>query len=400
MSFYLKGKKSEKKKIKQRQELLKELNRDGADFFNICSFDQEIAGQKNCENLVGSVEVPVGVAGPLEKMSLVDLGVKSRNGINAHKKEKTLEKIVFPLATTEGALVASVARGIKALNQADQVSVVVKKIGMTRAPVFKLPSGVAAEKFSQWLETKFNQIKKSCEETSQHLTLLDFTSWTQGPSVFVRFRFDSDQAMGMNMVTIALKKAWAELISQFPDVEMISISGNMCVDKKPAAINQILGRGYQVKAEVILPENILKQILKTDCEHLFKTHYWKNLIGSNLAGSNAQNMHLANMIAAMFLATGQDMAHVAEAAQANTVINKIDGGLYAAVELNNLNLGTVGGGTWLPAFTQARQLILGRQIKSKELSAVMGVAGLAGEISGLAALSSQSLAQAHQKLGR
>ncbi len=400
MSFYLKGNQPEKKKIKQRQQLLTKMNRSGADLFKIGKFEQETAGQKNCENLIGSVEVPVGVAGPLQKMRLVDLGVQLKDNHSQTKKTQTLETIIFPLATTEGALVASVARGVKALNQAELVSAVVRKVGMTRAPVFKLASGVEAEKFKSWLETKFNQIKDSCEETSQHLTLLDFTSWTQGCAVFVRFRFDTDQAMGMNMVTIALKKAWAEVINQFPQVEMVSISGNMCVDKKPSAVNQILGRGYQVKAEVELSEVVLTKILKTNSECLFKTHYWKNLIGSNLAGSNAQNMHIANMIAAMFLATGQDMAHVAEAAQANTVLNQRDDGLSVAVELNNLNLGTVGGGTWLPSFSQARNLILNRQIKSKELAAVMAVASLAGEISGLAALSTRSLAQAHQKLGR
>ncbi|MEA2057024.1 MAG: 3-hydroxy-3-methylglutaryl-CoA reductase, partial [Patescibacteria group bacterium] len=228
----------------------------------------------------------------------------------------------------------------------------------------------------------------------------DLKTWSQGPSVFARFSFDTDQAMGMNMVTIALKQVWQELVSTHPNVELISISGNMCVDKKASALNQLLGRGYQVKAEVVISKDVVEELLGVSVEKLTLTHYWKNVVGTNLAGSNSQNMHVANMVAAMFLATGQDIAHVVEGSQANTIMEKRKDGLYVAVEFNNLNIGVVGGGTSLPAFTQARNIILGRSLSSAELAGIIGVACLAGEISGLAALASQSLAKAHQKLGR
>ena len=369
------------------------------ELFAVNSFDADLVGSKNCENLIGSVEVPVGLAGPLK----AEVGFI---GFNSEKKEKLI--LFLPLATTEGALVASVNRGCKVLSEAGSLKIQVKKVGMSRAPVFGFDDMSEAVGFVEWLEEdgRFDQIKKVCEKTSSHLKLQNFQTWQVGRSVFVRFVFDTDQAMGMNMVTIALDNLWKKMLKSYPDIKLISLSGNMCVDKKSSALNRLLGRGYEVQAEAVLSAEVLETILKTNSDIFFQTYYWKNVVGSNTAGSLNLNMHAANMVAAVFLATGQDMAHVVESSQGSLYVEKQGGGdLYLTLRMPNLNLGTVGGGTSLPAFSQARNLILQaagqfQKVESRHLAAAVAGTVLAGEISGLAALSSNSLAGAHQTLAR
>lgn len=369
------------------------------ELFTVNSFDVDVVGKKNCENLIGSVEVPVGLAGPLKaEVGFVGFGSKASEKLT----------LFLPLATTEGALVASVNRGCKALFEVGSLKIQVKKVGMSRAPVFGFGDVGRASKFIEWLEEdgRFDQIKKVCEETSSHLKLIDHQTWQVGRSVFVRFVFDTDQAMGMNMVTIALDNLWKKMLKSYPDIKLISLSGNMCVDKKSSALNRLLGRGYEVQAEAVLSAEVLKTILKTNSNTFFQTYYRKNVVGSNTAGSLDLNMHAANMVAALFLATGQDMAHVVESSQGSLFVEKQGGGdLYLTLRMPNLNLGTVGGGTSLPAFSQARSLILqaagqSQKVESRHLAAAVAGAVLAGEISGLAALSSNSLAGAHQTLAR
>ncbi len=372
---------SAKQKLEQRQKIF--AAEKFSALFNVADLPVEKISAKNCENLIGSVEIPVGIAGD------VDLQFSA--------KKKTYRVL---LATTEGALIASAARGLKIINQAGGAQVFVKKIGMSRAPVFELEDGKAARKFEQWLKENFAEIQKITEKTSNHLELLELKTWIRGKYVFARFVFDTQQAMGMNMVTIALRQLWQEKLKDYPNLSLISLSGNMCVDKKPSGINRLLGRGYQAQAEVVLPADLVQKILKIEPKNLAKIHQIKNLIGSNVAESPAQNMHQANVLAAMFLATGQDMAHVVEAAQGSTMIElQADEKIYAAVNLPNLNLGTVGGGTYLPAFKQAREL-MNENLTPEELAGIMAATCLAAELSGLAALATHSLASAHQKLGR
>lgn len=389
-NFYIKNQKlSAQEKLEQRQDLLKQRAGDLADLFSINTLDVGAVDQKNCENLVGSVEVPVGVAGPMQ----MKLAIEGSEAVE--------EEALIPLAATEGALTASVSRGCKLLSQAG-LKVYVDRAGMTRAPVFGFISQAAARNFVSWLkkEQTFQEVKQACETTSAHLKLDRYQSWIVGRSVYVRFSFDTDQAMGMNMVTIALKKAWEDVIQDYPKIELLAISGNMCADKKQAAVNRLLGRGHQAQAESFISEKLLNKVLKVSAEQIYKTHYWKNEVGSRLAGAETANMHAANMAAAVFLATGQDMAHVVESSQADLILEVDGGGLYAAVRLPNINVGVVGGGTYLPAFKQARHLIFNREISSGELAGVIAAAVLAGELSGLAALSTSSLAKAHQELGR
>lgn len=384
-SFHIKEDLSEAKKLQKRQKLLSELRTTlkTPELFSV-GFDTEQIGKKNCENLIGSVEIPVGIAGPVD--------IKFAETLHA-------TSILIPLATTEGALVASINRGCKFINQAGGAAVFVKKVGMTRSPVFRCQDGKSALEFTTWVDKNISQIKTLAESTSSHLKYLSHTSWIRGNLVFVRFNFDTEEAMGMNMLTIALQATWDKLLreeKQLQNIKLLSISGNVCTDKKDSAINKILGRGYWAQAEVKISHQDL------DTELIYKTHVAKNLVGSNVASSLSQNMQVANAVAALYLATGQDMAHVVEGSQASTYLDlDADKNLYISVTMPNINVGVVGGGTYLSAQTQARNLIFRNKIiDARSLAAVTAVAALAGEISGLAALANNTLAKAHAKLGR
>ncbi len=370
-------------KVKRRQDQLRSATAQEFTQLFQTTLDLEAVASRNIENLIGAISVPVGVAGP----------------VAIHGQELD-EEVVIPLATTEGRLVASVHRGCKAINAAGGAQVLVKKIGMSRAPVFRCASGAEAAEFVKQVETLFPRLQEIATQSSQHLLLSSWKSWIRGRQVYLRLVFDPDQAMGMNMVTIA-----SDAISHFLELEtgaqLLALSSNVCCDKKDSVINRIEGRGYWAQAEVFISARQLRDILKCSVEQLVQAHVAKNLVGSNVAGSFSQNMQVGNVIAALYLATGQDLAHVTDGSQASTTIEATDDGIYAAVTLPNLAIGVVGGGTWLPAQAEARQLIrLGKELSAEQLAQVIATAALAAELSGMAAMSTHTLAQAHASLKR
>jgi hydroxymethylglutaryl-CoA reductase (NADPH) len=208
--------------------------------------------------------------------------------------------------------------------------------------------------------------------------------------------------MGMNMATIATQ-AMVEFIESKWDVKCVSITGNFCADKKPAQLNAILGRGKQVWAEVFLTSQVLKGVLKTSVDELVEVFYRKTLIGSALSGSMGFNSHFANVVAALYLATGQDMAHVVDGSVGIATAEKEGKGVRVSVFLPSLILGTVGGGINLPHQQAALKLLglgKGKAGEAKVLAEIVGGTVLAGEVSLAASLSEGSLAKAHQRLGR
>ncbi|KAB1193706.1 hydroxymethylglutaryl-CoA reductase (NADPH) [Haloferax sp. MBLA0076] len=346
------------------------------------------AAETAIENMVGTIQVPLGVAGPV-----------TVNGA-AVSEEKYL-----PLATTEGALLASVNRGCSVINSAGGATARVLKSGMTRAPVFRVADVAEAEALVSWTRDNFEALKEAAEETTNHGELLDVTPYVVGNSVYLRFRYDSKDAMGMNMVTIATEAA-CDVVESETTGSLVALSGNLCTDKKPAAINAVEGRGRSVTADVRIPRDVVEERLHTTPEAIAELNTRKNLVGSAKAASLGFNAHVANVVAAMFLATGQDEAQVVEGANAITTAEVQDGDLYVSVSLASLEVGTIGGGTKLP--TQAEGLdILGIRgggdpagSNADALAECIAVGSLAGELSLLSALASRHLSSAHAKLGR
>ncbi|MBI4008691.1 hydroxymethylglutaryl-CoA reductase [Candidatus Roizmanbacteria bacterium] len=335
----------------------------------------------HCENLIGGVSLPVGVAGPLK------LRGKYVEG-----------EYYVPLATTEGALVASVNRGCKVISLSGGTSVYTHRVGTTRGPVFYTESLEKSKNFYRWVKENEIRLGKIGEETSSHLKFQKLDIRMLANYVFVRFYFDTQDAMGMNMVTIATQNM-VEFIEKETGIKCLSLAGNFDIDKKPAWLNFINNRGFKAWAEVTIIEKIVKDILKTTPEKIFDLWLAKCMIGSAMSGSLGFNAHFANVVAAFFAATGQDLAHVVEGSLGITTTKVLsDGSLYASVYLPAVMLGTVGGGTGLKTQTEVKSIIGVK--KSVEFTEILAGVVLAGEISLLASLAEGSLAKAHQKLGR
>ena len=271
-------------------------------------------------------------------------------------------------------------------------------MGITRGPVFKLNNLGEAMRTEIWIEKNFKTLAKLAESTSSHLKLLKADYQVLGRNLFVRFYFDTGDAMGMNMATFATD-AMAKLIEQKTKAQCISLSGNFCVDKKPSWSNFILGRGKKVWAECILPKQVVADILKVTPKEITEVVERKCHLGSMMSGSLGFNSHFANIAAAIFAATGQDLAHVTEASLGVTSAEILDNGdLYFSIYLPSLIVGTVGGGTHLP--TQQEALKIMKVTGVLEYAMAVGGAILSGELSLIASLAEGSLAKAHKKLGR
>lgn len=374
--------------IRVRREYIEQETGAKMENIGIFSIDVDRVTKRNCENMIGAVQVPVGVAGPIRI-----------NGGHAQGD------YWLPLATTEGALVASVNRGCSAITKAGGADVRILRDGMTRAPVFATDSVAHAVQVCDWVTAHRDELKTAAESTTSHGKLSDIVTFVAGTSVFVRLEFDTKDAMGMNMVTIASAKV-GDLIAQGTGARLIALSGNMCTDKKPAAINGIMGRGRSVVAGIALTNEQIGAILKTDAKTLYEVNYRKNLLGSARAGAMGFNAHAANVVAAMFIACGQDAAHSIDGSTCITTVDQTETGAYVAVTLPSLPVGTVGGGTGVDTQQECLKLLgvagsgTPPGANAKKLAEIIGAAVLAGELSLLGALAAQHLARAHQQLGR
>lgn len=348
------------------------------------TLDMELAFAKNIENPIGTVQIPIGVAGPLK--------------ING---EYAKDEFFVPLATSEGALLASVNRGCSAITASGGANARVIGDKMTRAPAIKTESVVEAVKVKQWFEDKFDELKEIAESTTRHGKLVKIDPIIiVGNYVYPRFVYSTGDSMGMNMVTIATEKVLAKLYDDL-GVHALALSGNLCVDKKPAAINIVEGRGKTVVADILIPEAIVRTKLKTTAKSIEEVNVAKNLIGSAAAGSMAFNAHFANMIGAIFLATGQDEAHVVEGSLGITTAEDRDGDLYFSVNMPDLPIATVGGGTRLETANEGLKIIdCAGGGKVNKFAEIVISTVMAGELSLLAAISAGHLAKAHQELGR
>lgn len=348
------------------------------------TLDMELAFAKNIENPIGTVQIPIGVAGPLKV-----------NG------EYAKDAFFVPLATSEGALLASVNRGCSAITAAGGANARVIDDKMTRAPAIKTDSIVEAVNVKKWFEDKFDELKEIAESTTSHGKLVKIDPIIiVGNYVYPRFVYSTGDSMGMNMVTIATEKVLAKLHEDL-GVHALALSGNLCVDKKPAAINIVEGRGKTVVADILIPESIVRAKLKTTAKAIEEVNTAKNLIGSAAAGSMAFNAHFANMIGAIFLATGQDEAHVVEGSLGITTAEDRDGDLYFSVNMPDLPIATIGGGTRLETANEGLQIIdCAGSGKVNKFAEIVISTVMAGELSLIAAISAGHLAKAHQELGR
>jgi hydroxymethylglutaryl-CoA reductase (NADPH) len=321
------------------------------------------------------------------------------------------KEFYLPMATTEGALVASTTRGCKALSVSGGVRTELVSDGMSRAPVLSVPSIKIAAEIKHFTETHFHLFQESFNSTSRFARLKSISCHIAGRKLFLRFKCTTGDAMGMNMVGKGVEHALSIITERWNDVSVISLSGNVCTDKKPSSINWLDGRGKSIVAEAIIKADVVRDVLKTTTEAIVECNYSKNLIGSAIAGSiGGFNAHAANVVAAMFLATGQDPAQVVESSNCMTLIERLSpdsDDLYISVTMPCLEVGAVGGGTQL-APQSSMLTLLGVKGSNAEnpganaaqLARVIASGVMAGELSLMAALSSGHLISSHMKLNR
>ena len=340
--------------------------------------------QGNIENFTGVAQVPIGFAGP----------------VLVHGEHAQGEFLV-PLATTEGTLVASYNRGIKVLNLSGGVHCSVVGDSMQRAPVFVFDSARDAREFGRWIQENTAAIREHAEATTSIGKLIYVDRYLSNKFCFLRFNFSTGDAAGQNMVGRATFAACSWILEQHDNIRHFYLESNFATDKKASQINVMRTRGKRVTAEAVVPRDVLIQHMRVDPETLV---YHSNVanVGAFLSGANNNGCHSPNAITAMFIATGQDVANVAESS-AGILYTEVtpDRDLYISLTIPSLIVATYGGGTGLPTQRECLAVMgcVGRGKVGKLAEIIAGVA-LAGEISLGSAISSLDWVSSHEKYGR
>jgi hydroxymethylglutaryl-CoA reductase (NADPH) len=339
----------------------------------------------NIENFIGTVKVPVGIAGPLRV-----------NGIFAQGD------YYIPLATTEAALVASYNRGAQLVSEAGGCTSVLLNEGISRAPGFAFRDLEECGRFLLWATANLDNFRRAAEATTRHGRLTDMRLTVEGNHVYLGFEYTTGDASGQNMTTIATQAICDYIKANCPIQPQYSfIEANLSGDKKASAQSFLLVRGKKVSAEVLLPGELIEKRLHTTAEQM--VNYWRmSCLGGVLSGTLGVQGHYANGLAALYIACGQDAACVAESAVGVTRFEATARGeLYASVTMPNIMVGTVGGGTGLPSQKACLDVLgLAGAGKAQAFAEVCCGVCLAGELSIIGALASDDFARAHQLLAR
>ncbi len=338
----------------------------------------------NIENMIGTVKVPVGVVGPLRV-----------NGVYANGD------FTVPLATTEAALVASYARGAHIASRAGGISTAVLYEGVLRTPAFVFETLMQAGQFVDWVVSHIDGLKSEAEKTTRHGKLVSVEPVIDTNVVFLLCRYTTGDASGQNMVTIATDAFCRHAAETCPvPIKRWYVEGNFSGDKKASALGMLTGRGRKVSASVVLPDELIGKLLGTTAEAMLDYGRVANL-GALFSGQMGAQAHYANALAALYIATGQDAACVAESAVGFTRMEPHENGLFCSVTMPNILVGSVGGGTGLPSQMAGLNIMgLKGAGKGAALAEVTAALCLCGEISIVAALSAGDFVRAHESLAR
>jgi hydroxymethylglutaryl-CoA reductase (NADPH) len=347
------------------------------------SFDPKVLSG-NIENFLGIAQVPMGVAGPLRV-----------NG------EYAQGDFYVPLATTEGTLVASYNRGMRLLSESGGVRTTVVERLMQRSPVFIFPDARAAREFGDWIEANFATIKAAAESTTRVGKLVNIGQYAVGCMKYLRFNFTTGDAAGQNMAGRATLAACEWIKANYKQRVDWILSGNIDTDKKHSQMNVLHTRGTRVIAEAVIPNAVLKSIMRVDSATLFRARQLSN-VGAILSGAANNGAHATNGITAVFIATGQDVANVAESHAAIVYSQLQDNGdYYWSITLPSLIVATYGGGTSLPTQRECLEMLgcYGAG-KAKKLAEIIAATVLAGETSLSCAIMAGEWVASHEKYGR
>jgi hydroxymethylglutaryl-CoA reductase (NADPH) len=338
----------------------------------------------NIEHFTGVAQVPIGIAGPLRI-----------------EGEHARGDFYVPLATTEGTLISSYNRGMRLLTQCGGVKTTVLDDAMQRAPVFMLGDALQSRNFGEWIEEHIDEIRHTAELTTHVGKLRNIQQFAVGPLRYLRFNFTTGDAAGQNMAGKATFAACEWIKSVHPLHPQYFLTGNTDTDKKHSQLNMLLGRGKRVVAEVVLRSQMLQEVMHISADDIMRTRDIQNA-GAFIAGSSNNGAHSANALAALFIATGQDVANIAESHSAITYSRELENGdLYWSITLPSLIVATYGGGTGLATQRECLEMLgcygLGKVEKFAEICAAVV---LAGETSLVAAILHGDWVSAHEKFGR
>jgi hydroxymethylglutaryl-CoA reductase (NADPH) len=338
----------------------------------------------NIENFCGVAQVPIGLAGPLRV-----------NGEHARGD------FYVPLATTEGTLVASYNRGMRLLGECGGVMTTVVEQLMQRAPVFRFANARQARDFGAWVREHVADLARVAEATTRVGKLAHIEQWQIGAARFLRFNYTTGDAAGQNMVGKATYAACQWIIENWNGKVDYLLSGNIDTDKKHSHMNVLHTRGRRVVAEAVLGREALRELMGVDTRELFR---WRQLqmAGAFMAGASSNGAHVANAVAALFIATGQDAADVAESQAAISHTQLLENGdYYWSLTIPSLIVATCGGGTGLATQRQCLELLgCHGPGKADKLAEIVAAVALAGEISLAAAVLHGDWVAAHERLGR
>lgn len=341
--------------------------------------------ENNIEQCIGSVRIPVGIAGPLRVKGMFASG-----------------DYYVPMATTEAALVASYSRGAQAITEAGGCVSILLHEGLSRTPGFAFSNLIDAGLFAVWCMEKRDTLRKVAGQTTQHGELADIGIAVEGNHVYLVLDYITQDASGQNMVTIATEAVCNHIREHSPVKPQYSfVEANLSGDKKATAQSFVTVRGKKASAEVLLPAELVEKKLHTTPRELER--YWKmSAMGAIQSGSIGIQGHFANALAALYIACGQDPACVAESAVGVTRFEVTDtGDLYAAATLPSIVVGTVGGGTSLPTQHACLEVLgMAGPGHARALAELCAALALAGELSITAALCAGDFTHAHQKLAR
>jgi hydroxymethylglutaryl-CoA reductase (NADPH) len=369
--------------VRQRQDFVEEYTGVHLHHVKHHSFDPLVT-KGNIENFTGVAQIPLGFAGPVKV-----------NG------EHAKGEFLIPLCTSEGTLVASYNRGMKIINMCGGVTITIMEDRMQRAPAFVFESARNARDFVKWLDDHMDEIREQAESGSRVAKLISIERYMASKFVYLRFNYYTGDAAGQNMVSMATFTACSWILSQVGTVSHFYMESNFATDKKASFINTINTRGKRVVAEIVIPRDVMIQNMRVDPETLDHLCRVSNL-GSFMAGCSGNGLHSANALAALFIATGQDVANISESST-GLIFTEItpEGDLYASLTLPSLIVATYGGGTALPTQKECLETLgcygQGNVLKFAEIVAAVA---MAGEISLAGALSSLDWVTSHERFGK
>jgi hydroxymethylglutaryl-CoA reductase (NADPH) len=355
----------------------------GLEHVSCYSFDPAVL-PGNVEHFMGAAQVPIGIAGPL----LVD-------------GEYAQGEFYVPLATTEGTLVASYNRGMKTLREADGVKTTILDDAMQRAPAFVFDSAREARAFGAWLAEHFAEVKQAAEGSTRTGRLRGIEQYFASRILFTRFDYTTGDAAGQNLAGKATAEACAWITSHYEGITDFYLESNFATDKKSSQVNILRTRGKRVVAEATIPAALIEEHMHTSGGKLLRARQVASL-GGFMSGANNNGLQSANGIAALFIATGQDAANVAESSAALGFTELLpNGDYYASITLPSLIVATYGGGTGLATQRECLELLgcYGAG-KVRKLTEIVAATVLCGELSLGWAILAGEWVTAHDRFGR